>query len=219
MNNPPTPPASNTSSPPFTTGDSHSSPQLNPKQPSHPPHPPNPKNPRLPSKPRRSPHKNPCLSSQPITTTTTTTSPDTTTQIPTRTTTTTRIRDNQRRSRARRKAYLSELEAKVRNFERRGVEASAEVQAAARDVVERNRVLERENGRLRGVEKENERLRVLLGEGYEQEVGGRKKMAEREGCERYEASCETEKPCSGSAGRKTCGGERNEGVCLSLIHI
>ncbi|KAK5121483.1 hypothetical protein LTR85_005316 [Meristemomyces frigidus] len=52
-----------------------------------------------------------------------------------------RIRDNQRRSRARRKEYLQELEVKYRTCEQVGVEASAEIQAAARRVVDENRRL------------------------------------------------------------------------------
>ncbi|KAF2083285.1 hypothetical protein K490DRAFT_18352, partial [Saccharata proteae CBS 121410] len=52
-----------------------------------------------------------------------------------------RIRDNQRRSRARRKEYLQELETKYRNCEQKGVEASAEIQAAAKRVLEENRRL------------------------------------------------------------------------------
>ncbi|KAF2103544.1 hypothetical protein NA57DRAFT_31753, partial [Rhizodiscina lignyota] len=52
-----------------------------------------------------------------------------------------RIRENQRRSRARRKEYLQELEAKWRACEQKGVEATAEVQAAARQVLEENRRL------------------------------------------------------------------------------
>lgn len=52
-----------------------------------------------------------------------------------------RIRDNQRRSRARRKEYLQELEIKYRTCEQVGVEASAEIQAAARRVVEENKRL------------------------------------------------------------------------------
>ncbi|WPH04401.1 Hypothetical protein R9X50_00729200 [Acrodontium crateriforme] len=55
-----------------------------------------------------------------------------------------RIRDNQRRSRARRKEYLQELEQKYRVCEQSGVEASAEIQTAARRVID-------ENKRLRGM--------------------------------------------------------------------
>lgn len=60
-----------------------------------------------------------------------------------------RIRDNQRRSRARRKEYLQELETKLRHCEQMGVEASAEIQSAARRVLEENkrlRALLRERG-------------------------------------------------------------------------
>jgi hypothetical protein len=52
-----------------------------------------------------------------------------------------RIRDNQRRSRKRRREYLQELEEKYRECERAGVEASALVQAAARKVLDENRRL------------------------------------------------------------------------------
>ncbi|CAO1596931.1 hypothetical protein XANCAGTX0491_000758 [Xanthoria calcicola] len=69
----------------------------------------------------------------------------------------TRIRDNQRRSRARRKEYILELEAKVRGYEQGGVTASAEIQAAARKVVAENEVLREEVKRLK---EENEKLRM-----------------------------------------------------------
>lgn len=52
-----------------------------------------------------------------------------------------RIRDNQRRSRARRKEYLHELEAKLRSCEQVGIEASSEIQMAARKVLDENRKL------------------------------------------------------------------------------
>lgn len=61
----------------------------------------------------------------------------------------TRIRDNQRRSRARRKEYLQELEQRLRLYEQQGVEASTEIQQAARRVVDENkrlRLLLNENG-------------------------------------------------------------------------
>lgn len=53
----------------------------------------------------------------------------------------TRIRDNQRRSRARRKEYIHELEQRLQNFERLGVIATTEVQAAARKVSRENSML------------------------------------------------------------------------------
>jgi hypothetical protein len=49
-----------------------------------------------------------------------------------------RIRDNQRRSRQRRKEYLQELETKYRVCEQTGVEATAEVQKSARKVIDEN---------------------------------------------------------------------------------
>ncbi|KAI4735668.1 hypothetical protein E4T50_13824 [Aureobasidium sp. EXF-12298] len=54
-----------------------------------------------------------------------------------------RIRDNQRRSRARRKEYLQELEAKYRLCEAVGAEASQEIQTAARKVLDENERLRR----------------------------------------------------------------------------
>lgn len=52
-----------------------------------------------------------------------------------------RIRDNQRRSRARQKEHLKSLESKVRRCERLGIQASLEIQAAARAVLEENKHL------------------------------------------------------------------------------
>ncbi|KFA54144.1 hypothetical protein S40293_07019 [Stachybotrys chartarum IBT 40293] len=52
-----------------------------------------------------------------------------------------RIRENQRRSRARRREYLQELEQRLRLCELQGVEASAEVQLAARRVAGENKQL------------------------------------------------------------------------------
>ncbi|KYK61697.1 hypothetical protein DCS_02840 [Drechmeria coniospora] len=49
-----------------------------------------------------------------------------------------RIRENQRRSRARRKEYVESMERKVKDFERRGVEATLEMQQAARTVAIEN---------------------------------------------------------------------------------
>ncbi|KAI9804232.1 MAG: hypothetical protein M1826_004874 [Phylliscum demangeonii] len=52
-----------------------------------------------------------------------------------------RIRENQRRSRARRKEYLRELEARWHRCEQAGAEISQEMQAAARRVADENRQL------------------------------------------------------------------------------
>lgn len=52
-----------------------------------------------------------------------------------------RIRDNQRRSRARKREYLQELEQRLRLYELHGIEAPTEVQLAARRVADENRHL------------------------------------------------------------------------------
>jgi len=70
-----------------------------------------------------------------------------------------RVRDNQRRSRARRKEYLQELQSKIQDCERSGVQASLEIQVAARAVSAENASLKAENSRLID---ENQRLRDLL---------------------------------------------------------
>ncbi|KAI1497332.1 hypothetical protein F5X99DRAFT_397436 [Biscogniauxia marginata] len=53
----------------------------------------------------------------------------------------TRIRDNQRRSRARRKEYVQELEKRLSDFKREGVEVTSQIRKAARGVAEENRLL------------------------------------------------------------------------------
>ncbi|KAM5505311.1 hypothetical protein McanMca71_003157 [Microsporum canis] len=52
-----------------------------------------------------------------------------------------RIRDNQRRSRARRKEYIQDLETRIQRYERQGVDVAIEVQAAARKVARQNAML------------------------------------------------------------------------------
>jgi hypothetical protein len=49
-----------------------------------------------------------------------------------------RVRDNQRRSRARKKEYVQELEQKLRRLEAQGTKASIEIQQAARKVADEN---------------------------------------------------------------------------------
>ncbi len=97
-----------------------------------------------------------------------------------------RIRNNQRRSRARRKEYLHELEAKLRKYESTGVEASIEIQASARLVAE-----------------ENKRLRALLqSRGIMSQEIDTALGASRAGpgapskAEILEAKLSTKKPCS-----------------------
>lgn len=55
-----------------------------------------------------------------------------------------RIRDNQRRSRARHREFVNELKAKIREYERQGVQATLEMRRAARRVA-------LENSRLRSL--------------------------------------------------------------------
>ncbi|WQF76263.1 hypothetical protein CDEST_01277 [Colletotrichum destructivum] len=50
----------------------------------------------------------------------------------------TRIRDNQRRSRARRKELINELQRKVQEYERQGIEASLPMQTGASEVAAEN---------------------------------------------------------------------------------
>lgn len=52
-----------------------------------------------------------------------------------------RIRDNQRRSRARRKEYQEDLETRLRNYELHGSQPSSEIQEAARRVIDENKKL------------------------------------------------------------------------------
>lgn len=52
-----------------------------------------------------------------------------------------RIRDNQRRCRARRREYLARLEQKLRDYEKQGLQATQEMQRAAREVAAENAAL------------------------------------------------------------------------------
>lgn len=52
-----------------------------------------------------------------------------------------RLRENQRRSRARKKEYLVSLEARLQACQRTGVEANVEIQVAAKKVVRENKLL------------------------------------------------------------------------------
>ncbi|KAI5779907.1 hypothetical protein DFH27DRAFT_365079 [Peziza echinospora] len=65
-------------------------------------------------------------------------SPTASSEISAATSNASRLRDNQRRSRARKKEYLATLEAKFQECQRMGVEASIEIQNAARAVVKEN---------------------------------------------------------------------------------
>lgn len=52
-----------------------------------------------------------------------------------------RLRENQRRSRARKKEYLVSLEARFQACQRTGIEANVEIQVAAKKVVRENKLL------------------------------------------------------------------------------
>jgi hypothetical protein len=81
-----------------------------------------------------------------------------------------RIRENQRRSRATRKAYLQSLETKYQKCVQDGVSASMEIQAAARKVEKENRAL-RALLRDKGVGEEEIAMAVTMALGGEE--GGR----------------------------------------------
>lgn len=71
----------------------------------------------------------------------------------------TRIRDNQRRARQRHREYIDSLERKVKQYESEGVQATVEIQAAARGVAKENDRLREENAQLHT---ENAQLQNLL---------------------------------------------------------
>ena len=75
-----------------------------------------------------------------------------------------RIRDNQRRSRARRREYLESLQERVRDFERRGTTATIEVQRAARRVAAENTSLRALLSRLGVTGEELERFLASFGD-------------------------------------------------------
>lgn len=80
---------------------------------------------------------------------------------------------NQRASRARRKDYVNSLESKVREYEAQSVQATEEVQNAARRVADENRVLKEEMRMLR------EQVRCL--EGVLRRRGSRQSQSGRDG--------------------------------------
>jgi len=99
-----------------------------------------------------------------------------------------RLRENQRRSRARKKEYLTSLEARVQACQRAGVEANVEIQNAAKRVVRENMLL-REMLRNRGVG--DDEIERTIREGGEGGVDGESAV---EGVMKV-------------LGRRPCGGE------------
>lgn len=128
----------------------------------------------------------------------------------------TRIRDNQRRSRARQKEYLHELESKLQNFERLGVTASLEIQAAARNVLEENKRLRRllqsagiaypENQLVDGPS--NREQKPSQAEVLEQKLGGYRPR---------DRPCD--RPCGRPCGEKTVGPGIDEKTSPQLPHL
>ena len=124
-----------------------------------------------------------------------------------------RVRDNQRRSRARKREYIQEIEEKVRLCESQGVEASSELQRAARKVAEENRRL-RELLRCKGVAEEeiegfvrSEDVGVCMVEvvgGAERLLQLEKALEVRECCARKSL---TSKACAGSGCSPTIASE------------
>ena len=111
-----------------------------------------------------------------------------------------RVRENQRRSRARRKEYLEELEARLRNYESLGVQASMDIQLSARAVLAENARLREENAQLRI---ENDKLNQVLEGKPEQSIDNvpadmESRGLEKGGCSRGESR--TWKAACGLAG-------------------
>ncbi len=105
-----------------------------------------------------------------------------------------RIRNNQRRSRARRKEYLQELEGKLRKCESMGVEASMEIQASARLVAE-------ENKRLRALLQS----RGIMSQEIDTAVGaGGAGTSAPSKAEILEAKLNAKKTCSGHGAKTGC---------------
>ncbi|KAF6229416.1 hypothetical protein HO133_007532 [Letharia lupina] len=130
-----------------------------------------------------------------------------------------RIRENQRRSRARRKEYLQELEHKLRKCEQAGVRASVDIQLAARGVAEDNKRLKEENRRLKEegekLRRENERMRAKLDGNQQERAGaskGRKSVAgasshgiqdaEAEAPSQLQDSTDRQQPTTGTEGEE-----------------
>ncbi|KAJ5389378.1 uncharacterized protein N7496_000446 [Penicillium cataractarum] len=99
---------------------------------------------------------------------------NTTTEKESGSATLTRVRDNQRRSRARRKEYIQHLEERLRSFESLGVAASQEVQQAGRKVAKENALL-RSLLVLRGVTQDE--IEVFLKSHEEYTPGGMTRSA------------------------------------------
>lgn len=116
-----------------------------------------------------------------------------------------RIRNNQRKSRARKKEYLQELESKLRKYESMGVEASLEIQASARLVAEENRRLRALLQSLGVVSQETET--AIATSSVEAQAPSRASI--------LEAKLNTKKPCTGEV-CKTGSKSRQSNTSSSL---
>ena len=115
-----------------------------------------------------------------------------------------RVRENQRRSRARRKEYLEELEAKLRSYEALGVQASLDIQASARTVLAENARLRDENARLKD---ENDKLHQNRTKSAEREMEGVSgvtigKKSKREVTKRVQTTRKTMEAVAGRSNRR-----------------
>ena len=115
-----------------------------------------------------------------------------------------RVRENQRRSRARRKEYLEELEAKLRGYETLGVQASIDIQLSARAVLAENVRLREENTQLRI---ENGKLNQELVEKTEQHVDRGSADRDSQSLEKGEGAREKSRTWKAGCG---LAGESNE---------
>lgn len=115
-----------------------------------------------------------------------------------------RIRDNQRRSRARRREYVQDLEARLRRVELQGVEAAAEIQLAARRVAQENRRLRALLNR-RGMG--DDAIEGLLAGGEVDGMGGGEAAAGR-AVQRLEQLLVPRRPSCGSLGVQGQAGSR-----------
>jgi hypothetical protein len=110
-----------------------------------------------------------------------------------------RVRNNQRRSRARRREYLSELEEKYRTCEQLGVKASAEMQAAARKVLD-------ENNRLRALMRSRGITDAEIDQWMVESAAGQPGASST--APQLQAMLHRNIPCSSGSGSDCCGSDR-----------
>ena len=124
-----------------------------------------------------------------------------------------RVRENQRRARARRKEYLEELETRLRSYESLGVQASKGIQLSARAVLAENTRLREENAQLRV---ENEKLNQALEGKLEQSTDSVLTDKDSEGLERGGFSREESRTWQAVY---SLAGERNHGSETEALRL